>query len=167
LANIKNESIIYECNMDIYKLVKKREKKQDYKDELFNKILQQCHRRIEFCSNSGDLYSIFTIPNYVIGFPLFNKVECCEFLIKNLNLNGFKVQSYADNYIYITWSHVYESYKENKEKDKNLLELQLNTDIITNVNTINNIGYNGNATNKVEKINSLILNQNNKFSLLK
>ena len=150
--------------MDIYKLVKKREKKQDYKDELFNKILLQCHRRIEFCSNSGDMYSIFTIPNYVIGYPLFDKIECCEFLIKNLNSNGFKVQSYVDNYIYITWSHVYDTYKENKDNDKKLLEFEPNADIITNVNTVNKFNQ---SSNPVDKFNSLILNQNNKFSLLK
>ena len=144
--------------MDIYKLVKKREKKQDYKDELFNKILLQCHRRIEFSSNTGDLYSIFTIPDYVIGFPLFDKSECSEFLIKNLNVNGFKVQSYSDKYIYITWAHVYESYKENKEKDKKLLEYEPKVTILEPP-LIND--------RPLDKINSLILNQNNKFSLLK
>jgi hypothetical protein len=149
--------------MDIHKLVKKREKKQDYKNELFNKILQQCHRRIEFCSDSGDLYSIFTIPEYVIGYPLFDKAECCQFLIKNLNSNGFKVQSYADNYIYITWSHVYDSYKENKEKQK-LLEFDTNTEIKVNTTNIN---VSNQSTNQIDKINSLILNPNNKFSLLK
>ena len=133
-------------------------KKQDYKDDLFKKILTQCHRRIEFSSNSGDLYSIFTIPNYVIGYPLFNKLECCEYLIRNLNTNGFKVQSYADNYIYITWSHIYDIYKETKEKDKHLLEFQPKTDIIENNDKVNK---------PIDKINSLIFNQNNKFSLLK
>ena len=144
--------------MDIYKLVKKKEKKQDYKDELFNKILQQCHRRIEFCSNSGDLYSIFTIPNYVIGYPLFDKSECCDFLTKNLNINGFKVQSYSDNYIYVTWAHVYDSYKENREKDKKLLEYEPKITILEPA--IQN-------DRPLDKINSLILNPNNKFSLLK
>ena len=82
----------------------------------------------------------------------------------NLNENGFKVQSYADNYIYITWSHIYEIYKENKEKDKKLLDFQPDTDIITNANKIN---ISNHASNPIDKINSLILNQNNKFSLLK
>lgn len=144
--------------MDIYKLIKKKEKKQDYKDELFNKILLQCHRRIEYCSNSGDLYGIFTIPNYVIGYPLFDKRECCDFLTKNLNSNGFKVQTFNDEYIYITWAHIYLSYKEDKDKEKKLLDFEPKVSIlekpVVNENSIN-------------KINSIILNHNNKFSLLK
>lgn len=145
--------------MDINKLLKKKEKKQDYKNELFNKILLQCHRRIEYCSNTGDLYAIFTIPNYVIGYPLFDKRECNNFLTMNLSSNGFKIQSFNDEYIYITWAHAYICYKENQEKEKNLLNYEpsvtiLETPII-------------NEKQPLDIINSIILNRNNKFSLLK
>lgn len=144
--------------MDIHKLIKNKEKKQDYKDELFKKILLQCHRRIEYSSNVGDLYSIFTIPEYVVGFPLFNKSECCEYLIKSLNDNGFIVQSYSNNYIYITWAHVYESYKENKELDKKMIDYKPEVSFLEQAQQ---------QDKPLDKINSLILNQNNKFSILK
>jgi hypothetical protein len=144
--------------MDINKLLKKREKKQDYKNELYNKILLQCHRRIEYCSNTGDLYGIFTIPNYVIGYPLFDKKECCDFLTQNLCSNGFKVQSFNNEYIYITWAHIYDAYKENKEKENKLLNYEPNVTILETP-IINE--------KPLDKINSIILNRNNKFSLLK
>jgi hypothetical protein len=144
--------------MDIYKLVEKREKRQNYKDELFRKILEQCHRRIEHSSDSGDLYSIFTIPNYVIGYPIFNKSECIDYLIQQLDTNGFKVQAYGDGYLYISWAHVYDKYIEDKVLSNNLLEFEPKGEIVR--------AAEDKKETKMRKINSLILNQNNKFSIL-
>jgi hypothetical protein len=138
--------------MDIYNLIKKQEKRKEYKDELFKKILQQAHRRIEFCSNSGDKYAIFTIPLYMPGFPLFNKSECCVYLLYELQQNGFDVRSYSDQYIYISWSHVLEKYKS----EKNLLEYE-EPKLLENSN---------NVDKTIKKSNELIFN-NNTFNLLK
>jgi len=136
--------------MDIYNLIKKQEKRKEYKDELFKKILLQAHRRIEFCSNSGDQYAIFTIPLYMPGFPLFNKSECCLYLLSELKQNGFDVRSYSDQYIYISWAHIFDKYRD----QKNLLEYEdpnKNTDKIDKT---------------IKKSNELIFN-NNTFNLLR
>jgi hypothetical protein len=138
--------------MDIYSLIKKQEKRKEYKEELFKKILQLAHRRIEYCSNSGDNYAIFTIPLYMPGFPLFDKSECCVYLLYELKQNGFDVRSYSDQYIYISWTHVLEKYKV----EKNLLEYE-ETKLLENSNVIDKT---------IKKSNELIFN-NNTFNLLK
>jgi len=138
--------------MDIYNLIKKQEKRKEYKEELFKKILQSAHRRIEFCSNSGDNYAIFTIPLYMPGFPLFDKGECCLYLLYELQQNGFEVRSYSDQYIYISWSHVLEKYKV----EKNFIEYE-ETKLL---------GNNNNVDKNIKKSNELIFN-NNTFNLLK
>jgi len=139
--------------MDIYSLIKKQEKRKEYKDELFKKILQQAHRRIEYCSNSGDHYAIFTIPLYMPGFPLFDKSECCVYLLQELQQNGFDVRSYSDQYIYISWSHVLDKYK----LEKNLLEYTIPQSVENS---------NNNRDKTIKKSNELIFN-NNTFNLLK
>ena len=141
--------------MDIYRLIKNQEKKKSYKEELFKKILSQAHRRIEYSSNSGDNFSIFTIPVYVPGYPLFSQTECCNYLINELKQNGFEVQSYSDKYIYISWNHIYQKYVQEKESidqvsnEQNLREKEENR-----------------IEKKIKLSNELIFNNNN-FSLLK
>ena len=142
--------------MDIYSLIKKHEKKKGYKDELFKKILEQAHRRIEFCSNTGDNFAMFTIPVYMPGFPLFDRSECCFFLIDQLSQNGFEVKSYSDQYLYISWAHVIEKYRFEKIMNKNLLEYE---DPNKNISGEK-------IDKKIQKSNELIFN-NNTFSLLK
>lgn len=141
--------------MDIYRLIKKQERRKSYKDELFKKILSQAHRRIEYSSNTGDNFSIFTIPVYVPGFPLFSQSECCNFLMNELRLNGFEVQSYSDKYIYISWNHIYQKYVQEKDT---IEQISVKED------------YKQKEENKIEKkiklSNELIFNNNN-FSLLK
>jgi hypothetical protein len=144
--------------MDIFSLIKKQEKKKSYKDEVFRKILDQAHRRIKYSSDSGEHYSIFTIPLYVVGYPLFNTSECVDFVISQLSLNGFKAVCYSEKYIYITWEHVYEKYVENKILSKNLLE-DLREEPVKQIE------------DKIKRSNQLIFNtsnqSNNQFSLLK
>lgn len=141
--------------MDIYKLIQKQEKRQSYKDELFKKILGQVHRRIEFSSNSGDRFSIFTIPMYIVGYPLFSRSECCQYLMNELQENGFEVKSYSDQYLYISWNHIYQKYVQNRESIERILdEPPLEQQNQQNIEK------------KIKKTNELIFN-NNTFSLLK
>ena len=140
--------------MDIYKLIQRQEKKHSYKDELFKKILGQVHRRIEYSSNSGDRFSIFTIPMYIVGYPLFSRSECCLYLMNELRENGFEVKSYSDQYIYISWNHIYQKYIQEKQSGETLEE-----DNLINKNQ-------DNVEKKLKKTNELIFN-NNTFSLLK
>lgn len=144
--------------MDIYSLIRNQEKKKSYKADLFKKILKQAHRRIEYSAKSGEKLAIFQIPNYVIGFPLFNKSECCDYLIRELTLNGFKVNSPNDQYVYISWEHVYQKYLENTILESgNMLEYSGSND--PDDNPIDNI------EKKVKKSNELIFNK--PFSLFR
>ena len=144
--------------MDIFNLIKKQEKKKSYKDEVFKKILDQAHRRIKYSADSGEHHSIFTIPLYVVGYPLFNTSECVDYIISQLSQNGFKAVCYSDKYIFINWEHVYEKYVENKILSKNLLE-NLQEEPLKQIE------------DKIKRSNQLIFNTSHsdstQFSLLK
>ena len=86
----------------------------------------------------------------MVGYPLFNRYECIQFLIDELQENGFKVECYNDQYLYITWAHLYKEFKENgganRETDE---ERRFKQEL------------------RIQKTNQLILNNNaNSFSLL-
>jgi hypothetical protein len=143
--------------MDITRLIGKQEKRREYKTEVFQQILKQVHRRIEYGATCGDSYAIFTIPVYVVGYPLFDTTECSVYIIAELTKNGFFVQCYSNRFLYMSWAHVYEQYKEQQLlNQQNLIEFS--TDSKSTVN----------AEGKVKKTNELILNQGSTgFSLLK
>jgi len=141
--------------MDINQLIKKQEKKKGYKEELFKKILKQAHRRIEFCSNSGDNFAIFTIPIYIPGYPLFDKSECCYYLIRELQQNGFETTGYSHQYLFISWGHAIEKYNQDKLMTQHFLEYEDPTQKLHDA-----------SDTKIQRTNELIFN-NTTFSLLK
>jgi hypothetical protein len=141
--------------MDINQLIKNQEKKKGYKEELFKKILKQAHRRIEFCSNAGDNFAIFTIPIYIPGYPLFDKGECCYYLIRELQQNGFETTGYSDQYLFISWGHAIEKYNQEKLMTQHMLEYDDPTKKMQDANDT-----------KIQRTNELIFN-NTTFSLLK
>jgi hypothetical protein len=144
--------------MDIYSLVKNKHSKPSFKDELFKKILIQCHRRIKHSNDHNEIYTFFNIPIYVIGYPPFNRLECSVYLMKELENNGFNIQTYSDNILYINWQHIYDKVNEDNKIDTNILEYYPKIKKIDKTDNIPKL------TN-MQKSNQLIFN-NNKFSLL-
>jgi len=97
--------------MDIRRLLTKMDKKKTYKESLFKKILAQAHKRIEHSADVGDQLTVFTVPSYMVGFPLFNRYECIQYLMDELQENGFRVECYNDMYLQISWAHLYSEFK--------------------------------------------------------
>ena len=70
--------------------------------------------------------------------------------------NGFFVQCYSNRFLYISWAHVYEQYREQQ---------LLNQPTLLTLTDVSNSTIN--AEGKVKKTNELILNQGSTtFSLL-
>jgi len=140
--------------MDIYNLIEKNEKKGEYREELFNKILKQCHRRIEYVAKSGEHHALFQVPVYIFGYPLFNRLQCCDFLLTSLKQNGFEVMSDSEFNIFISWEHIYREYVGEK-REGHLLEY---TDSRPPVQRIED---------NLKRSNNLIFNKGSPFSILK
>ena len=46
----------------------------------------------------------FEVPEFVIGYPLYNINECVNYIHDKLTSNGFLVKYYFPNILYISWS---------------------------------------------------------------
>ena len=85
----------------------------------FEKVLETCHKKIVTCSQNNKLNCFYEVPDYVIGYPLFDLNECIRFLIDCLTKNGFLAIYYFPRYIYISWDfEEIEKAKKNKEANK-------------------------------------------------
>lgn len=84
-------------------LIKQQKERKKLKKKTFSKILNLVEKRIQMSSNSNNYYTWYEIPELILGLPIYNLNECKKYLIKKLEKNGFKTESYEPNLILITW----------------------------------------------------------------
>jgi hypothetical protein len=85
---------------DIYKIQTERE---IIRLRTFNTILNRCYGKVRYSVNCEDSYCIFTVPEFIVGTPLYDIVKCIQFIMIKLTNNGFAVKHYKPNILYIYW----------------------------------------------------------------
>ena len=115
--------------INIYNLSKKKVEKENLKNEIYNKILERCHKKIKLAANQCESYTFFVVPEYEFGIPMYNVLSCADYLVKKLRENHFYVYYTYPNLIIISWSHIehntrkeieYENYIKSYNKDKSI-----------------------------------------------
>tara|TARA_Y100000996_G_scaffold341659_1_gene278993 strand:+ start:1588 stop:1920 length:333 start_codon:yes stop_codon:yes gene_type:complete len=77
---------------NLYKnITQKNKKKEDDKIKIYDKILKKCQQRIIYISNNNMYECFFEIPTFQFGCPLYNKMECANYIIDKLTNGGFQV----------------------------------------------------------------------------
>lgn len=78
-------------------------KKNEKKKECFDNILEKCFRKIEKSASLDQSNCYFEVPEFVLGFPLYNINECIVHILQKLKDNGFHVQYFFPRVIHVTW----------------------------------------------------------------
>lgn len=92
--------------ISISELYSMKSKKDRVKYDTFNVILGKCHAKIKHIAAQGGLNIFFEIPYILLGYPLYNMLECQEYIVDALRKNGLLVQILPHpnhNTIYISW----------------------------------------------------------------
>jgi hypothetical protein len=89
--------------IDISKLKKIQQDKANLKYKAFNQILKMCHNKINAIGMSAINYCWFLIPNLLWGYSVYDIEECGEYIEEKLKENGFNVEYYKPNILYISW----------------------------------------------------------------
>ena len=92
--------------INIYKLKEKKQNKELDKIVIYEKILSQCHKRIQVASDNLEVYTIFIVPEYTFGLPKYDVLACSDYIVNQLKLNGFNVMFQYPNFVFISWKHV-------------------------------------------------------------
>lgn len=80
------------------------QKKKVQRDiEVKNKLYQQLMSKIHTYAKQSLTKCIYTVPNFVYGYPPFNPDEMREFLIKKLINDGFRAYVIQNGNVYISW----------------------------------------------------------------
>lgn len=114
--------------LDINKLHKEIEKREERKNKVYEMILHKVHMRIVGINKkSSDCYCFFVVPSFIFGVPLYNMNNCIIYIMKDLTDRGFKVEYTHPNLLYINWIS-----KPKEIKSKKNIEYKIINDIPDN-----------------------------------
>lgn len=96
-------------------------KQQDIvKLELFNKMLNNVHKKIKLISRQRIDNQIcwYLVPETILGVPKYDQASCIAYLMDKLKTNGFNVRYIHPNLLFISWMHWVPSYVRSEIKKK-------------------------------------------------
>ena len=89
---------------DLYEKKKQHDLKQL---ELFNKLLNNVHKRIKLTSRQkvDNQMCWYLVPETILGVPKYDQAACIAYLLDKLQKNGFHVRYIHPNLMFISWAH--------------------------------------------------------------
>lgn len=108
----------------VFEIQKKQLEREQRRTKIYTKILENCFKRIKLCADKEETVCIYTLPEYIVGVPLYNMTDCIMFILQNVKSKGFNCRYYHPYTIIITWSTTRKclEYKNDKEINKNDLK---------------------------------------------
>lgn len=90
------------------------------KIKTYQKILARIHSRIKAVSRqrNNNKFCMFVIPEFILGIPRYDIVECTNFVIEKLTDNGFQIKYTYPNLLFISWQHYIPKYQRSEIKKK-------------------------------------------------
>lgn len=169
MANIftLENTVDFTEKINIDSLYEKKQQMDLNKLELFNKILNRIHVKIKTTSRQkiDEQFCWYVVPEIIIGIPKYDQGVLIGYLVDKLKTNGFIVQYYHPNTIFICWKHWVPSYVRNEIKSKTGIVLDEygkkvtqdddDTRYITNSDYNYNSNINTNMNNNVKNINNV------------
>jgi hypothetical protein len=90
---------MYNVN-EIKKFIHEREKGRLL---IYEEILEKCYHRIQSSVVRDDPFSLYVVPDFIIGKPTYNFANCIQYIIFRLKNNGFSVKYIYPNALQIEW----------------------------------------------------------------
>jgi hypothetical protein len=90
---------MYNVN-EIKKFIHEREKGRLI---IYEEILEKCYHRIQSSVVRDDPFSLYVVPDFIIGKPTYNFANCIQYIIFRLKNNGFFVKYIYPNALKIEW----------------------------------------------------------------
>lgn len=78
-------------------------KRVNVKKELYKQILSQFSKKIKLSVELGHTQVFLTIPEFVFGYPTFDRESATMYLKRQLELLGYTVNHYSQYQLYVTW----------------------------------------------------------------
>ena len=139
-------------SLNINSLFEEQDKKVLNRLKLFDDILVQIHNKIKLNSKNKVFYCTTSIPEFLIGKPLYKVEDLRKYLIDSLKRDKFDVLYIHPNLLFISWEK-----KKNDRRNQKKIVSDNSKDTFKKIDDYNptgNLLYNDN----------ILSNINNKFS---
>ena len=140
--------------LNIYTLARNKDKKEIIKLRNYKKILSLCHKHISMKSKQGQTYTIYRVPMFVFGLPLYDYELCKEYIYNRLLSNKFICKYGGDQHLYISWAHI-DSNRTNEKEYQEYIDKTTNKFKITNKLQTNKSPLSYNSSNVGELYTNL------------
>ena len=87
----------------VTELLKEQNIKKKQKEKTFKKIYKNLEKRIIIANSANNNSLWFEIPEFILGIPIYNIIECKDYLQKKLKKNEFSSQFIEPRYLSIKW----------------------------------------------------------------
>lgn len=106
--------------INIDELYEKDNKRNQRLIACFNKILNRVHKRIQNVSKTkhSDKHIFFSVPEFILGEPYYDKGHCVAYLFSQLQKNKFTVKYLHPNILFVSWQNFVPSYIREEVKRK-------------------------------------------------
>ena len=106
--------------LNIDELYERKRHHDIMKLELFNKMLNNVHKRIKLTTRQkiDNQMCWYLVPETILGVPKYDQGACIAFLMDKLKKNGFNVRYIHPNLLFISWMHWVPGYIRSEFKKK-------------------------------------------------
>lgn len=77
--------------------------KKELMTSSFEKVLDMCFKQITSAANINASTCLFEVPEFVLGYPLFNINECIIYILDKLKKHNYIVNYYFPKLIQVAW----------------------------------------------------------------
>lgn len=103
MSNIERRDDLY-LNLESLSHVQVESRTARVRSEIYNKILDTVLRKIRRFAQKKTTCCTYQPPSTMIGMPLYPYEEMIAFLLREIALNGIRVERLDYNTIWISWS---------------------------------------------------------------
>jgi len=123
--NDDDRDIIYPDKINLDELYERKKQSDIKKVSTYNKILKRIHSKIKITSRQRNNIQCcwYVIPEIILGVPIFDHVDCINYIMENLDENGFRIKYTHPNLLFISWNHWIPGYVRNELKKKTGLNI--------------------------------------------
>ena len=98
------------------KLIKEQKERDDRKKITFDKVFLKIEKKIVLSSAANYYYCWYSIPEFIVGLPMYSLKECKEYIENRLKNDGFETEFFEPNILLVKWFPK----EETKDKHKSI-----------------------------------------------
>ena len=84
-------------------LQREKRDREKRRTSIFNEVLSKLYSRINNRAALNWTRMVYEVPQYVVGMPFFELPACIAHVSKHLRADGYLVEVYEPNMMYISW----------------------------------------------------------------